>query len=87
MRRIMLLVTVALVMAAMMVVTVVTASSAFAFPGDTFPPSQAQGPSENAFGGLTTAVENTQKPKPNPRPPVSDLPVIKLQDKATPSIG
>jgi hypothetical protein len=84
MRRITLLVTVALVMAAMMVVT---ASSAFAFPGDTFPPSQAQGPSENAFGGLTTAVENTQKPKPTPRPPISDLPVIKLQDKATPSIG
>ena len=84
MRRIMLLVTVALVMAAMMVVT---ASSAFAFLGDTFPPNQAQGPSENAFGGLTSAVENTQKPKPNPRPPISDLPVIKLQDKATPSIS
>ncbi len=84
MRRIMLLVTVALVMAAMMVVT---ASSAFAFPGDIFPPGQAQGPSESAFGGLTTAVENTQKPKPNPRPPISDLPVIKLQDKATPSIS
>jgi hypothetical protein len=84
MRRIILLVTVALVMAAMVVMT---ASSAVAFPGDTFPPTQAQGPSENAFGGLTTAVENTQKPKLNPRPPVSDLPVIKLQDKATPSIG
>ena len=84
MRRIMLTVTVALVMAAMIVVT---ASSAFAFPGDTFPPGQAQGPSENAFGGLTTAVENTQNPKPTPRPPISDLPVIKLQDKATPIIG
>jgi hypothetical protein len=80
MRRIMLLVTVALVMAAMMVVT---ATSAFAVPGDNFPPSQAQGPSENAFGGLSTAVENTQKPKPNPKPTPRDLPVIKLQDKAS----
>jgi hypothetical protein len=79
----MMLLTVALVMAAMMVVT---ATSAFAVPGDTFPPSQAQGPSENAFGGLSTAETNTQKPKPNPNPRTRDLPVIKLQDKATPAI-
>jgi hypothetical protein len=35
---------------------------------------------------LSTAEENTQKPKPTPKPTPRDLPVIKLQDKATPVI-
>ena len=64
MRRIMLLVTVALVTAAMMVMT---ASPAFAFPEDTFPPSQAQGPSENAFGGFDHGRGKHPKTKAKPK--------------------
>lgn len=79
MKRIILLVTVAAMMAVMMVAS---AAPALALPED-FPPGE--GPSVNAFEGLSTAVANVTKPKPKPppRPPKddsSDYLVVTLAD-------
>lgn len=83
MRRIILL----LAVAAMMAVTAASAAPAFALPED-FPPGE--GPSVNAFEGLSTAVANVTKPKPKPppRPPKedsSDYLVVTLSDASGPS--
>ena len=61
MRRIILL----LAVAAMMAVTTASAAPAFALPEDF---SSGEGPSVNAFEGLSTTVSNVTKPKPKPPP-------------------
>ena len=63
-----------------LIVMMLPATSAFAIvitPVDRFPPGQ--GPSFNASGGLTNAVEKTRG-KGN-----SDIVIVKLKDKASPS--
>jgi hypothetical protein len=76
MRRIIMLVTLALVMAAMMLAS---ALPAFAVPGDSFPPEGGEGPSVNASDGLTMAQRKSTKSK-----GVSDIVIIKKLDKVSP---
>jgi hypothetical protein len=76
MRRIILLVTVAVVMAAMLVLG---PGSATAVPGDDFPPGQ--GPSPNALKGLSKAEIKSSQSKST----TNDIVIVKLIDKASPS--
>ena len=80
MRRIIALLTVALVMAAMMAAS---AFPAFAVPGNSFPPEGGEGPSANALGGLTTAQTKSSK---SGKVSVSDIVIIKKIEKASPII-
>ena len=67
--------------------SVASAAPAFALPED-FPPGE--GPSVNAFEGLSTAVFNVTKPKPKPPPrpaqdDSADYLVVTLSEASGPS--